>query len=63
MEPRGPKQLDGVMCGYFVIRDIIANRSLLTSQVYLPMYFHKYMVTFVVVAILRLQDHIVMHRC
>ncbi|KAL6312401.1 hypothetical protein AAG906_020013 [Vitis piasezkii] len=31
----GPKQLDGVMCGYFVMRymrDIIANRSLLTSQ-------------------------------
>ncbi|RVW23451.1 hypothetical protein CK203_098917 [Vitis vinifera] len=52
----GPKQLDGVMCGYFVMRymrDIIANRSLLTSQVYLPMY----RVTFVVVAILRFQDH------
>ncbi|KAL6335915.1 hypothetical protein AAG906_003540 [Vitis piasezkii] len=52
----GPKQLDGVMCGYFVMRymrDIIANRSLLTSQVYLPMY----MVTFAVVAILRFQDH------
>ncbi|RVW71496.1 hypothetical protein CK203_061011 [Vitis vinifera] len=35
----GPKQLDGVMCGYFVMRymrDIITNRSLLTSQVYLP---------------------------
>ncbi|KAL6337951.1 hypothetical protein AAG906_005914 [Vitis piasezkii] len=32
---QGPKQLDGVMCGYFVMRymrDIIANRSLLTSQ-------------------------------
>ena len=37
------------MCGYFVMRymrDIIANRSLLTSQVYLPMYFHKYMRTY-----------------
>ncbi|XP_059599048.1 uncharacterized protein LOC104881908 [Vitis vinifera] len=35
MVVEGPKQLDGVMCGYFVMRymrDIIANRSLLTSQ-------------------------------
>ncbi|XP_059590116.1 uncharacterized protein LOC104882314 [Vitis vinifera] len=49
MVVEGPKQLDGVMCGYFVMRymrDIIANRSLLTSQVYLPMYFHKYMRTY-----------------
>ncbi|KAL6312247.1 hypothetical protein AAG906_022792 [Vitis piasezkii] len=40
MVVEGPKQLDGVMCGYFVMRymrDIIANKSLLTSQVYLPM--------------------------
>ncbi|KAL6347528.1 hypothetical protein AAG906_026052 [Vitis piasezkii] len=36
MVVEGPKQLDGVMCGYFVMRymrDIIANRSLLTSRV------------------------------
>ncbi|RVW58614.1 hypothetical protein CK203_116016 [Vitis vinifera] len=48
MVVEGPKQLDGVMCGYFVMRymrDIIANRSLLTSQVYLPMF----RVTFAVV--------------
>ncbi|KAL6316624.1 hypothetical protein AAG906_018879 [Vitis piasezkii] len=35
MVVEGPKQLDGVMCGYFVMRymrDIIANRSLLTSR-------------------------------
>ena len=34
---QGPKQLDGVMCGYFFMRymrDIIANISLLTSQVH-----------------------------
>ncbi|KAL6338125.1 hypothetical protein AAG906_012820 [Vitis piasezkii] len=40
----GPKQLDGVMCGYFVMRymrDIIANRSLLTSRVHRNVIQHK----------------------